>query len=473
MRLARRFLPALVLTICAGWTAAQEVWVGVYLAQSKIGYAQFITGVKPDPATGLQRNESVVVLRTQLLGDALNMRMETESFLDSAGKVRKLRFVMDSAGRTQTVVANVWASQVVAQVDNNGQKSKKTIAIPKGAQLVDDPTLELLARPNLKAGAKREFYVLDPVTVSLVKNTVVYRGEHDVAVGGEKVRARMVEVLDPRSPVKTYFDSDGRFVKAVGVMGIEMVPEPQAKAIDLGNSGTPLDLAVSTALTVQPPLERPLEATLLELAIENADLSQAPSDSRQKIEGKARQWRVTSRAQRPDPNRSLTIARAAQQQAKWLKPDLYVCSDQRSMRDLAARIVGGRTKVVDAAVKIRDYVFGLMKPNAGIGTLRNADEVLRTKEGVCRDYAILTATLCRSAGIPTRLVTGVVGWEGRFYYHAWVEVWTGYDWLGLDATRPETGLSASHIKLRQGTVEEAFVFSLLDGAQISLVSVKY
>jgi hypothetical protein len=473
MRLVPRFLLALVLTTWAAWATAGDVWVGVYLAQRKIGYAQFASGGKLDPTTGLRRNESVMVLRTQILGDALDMRMETESFLDSAGKVRKMRFVMDSGGRTQTVVATVSATKVVADVDNNGQKSKKTIAIPKGAQLVDDPTLELLARPNLKAGAKREFYVLDPVTVSLVKNTAVYRGPQEISLNGSAVQARLVELLDPRATVKTYFDAEGRFLKAVGVMGIEMLPEPQAKAIDLGQAGTPLDLAVSTAVAVNPPLERPMEASLLELAITGADLSRAPSDSRQKIEGEAQQWRVTVRAQRPDPARSVTIARAAQQQPRWTQSELYICSDQQNMRDLATRIVGGRTMVVDAALKIREYVFGLMKPNAGIGTLRNADEVLKTKEGVCRDYAILTATLCRAAKIPTRLATGVVGWEGRFYYHAWVEVWTGYEWLGLDATRPEAGISASHIKLRQGTVDEAFVFSLLDGAQVSLVNVKY
>jgi hypothetical protein len=114
-----------------------------------------------------------------------------------------------------------------------------------------------------------------------------------------------------------------------------------------------------------------------------------------------------------------------------------------------------------------------MRANAGIGILRNATEVLKTKEGVCRDFAILGAALMRASGIPTRIASGAFGWDGRFYYHAWVEVLDGKRWVGLDPTRPERDLSATHLTLRRGTAEDAFTYPVLDGARAKVLEVRY
>ena len=113
-----------------------------------------------------------------------------------------------------------------------------------------------------------------------------------------------------------------------------------------------------------------------------------------------------------------------------------------------------------------------MSPNAGIGVLRDASEVLKTKEGVCRDYAILTATILRAANIPARLASGLVYAQEAFYYHAWTEYWDGKRWIGLDSTRPSGKVTAGHVKLAHGSVEEAFLFTFLDKARIQVLNLK-
>jgi hypothetical protein len=54
------------------------------------------------------------------------------------------------------------------------------------------------------------------------------------------------------------------------------------------------------------------------------------------------------------------------------------------------------------------------------GYLPNNDDTLRTKTGICFDYASLTASMLRAQGLPTKLD---VGWCGEAY-HAWIEVYT-------------------------------------------------
>jgi transglutaminase-like putative cysteine protease len=148
---------------------------------------------------------------------------------------------------------------------------------------------------------------------------------------------------------------------------------------------------------------------------------------------------------------------------------MHIPSSSTKFTQLAKSIVGDRTRVADAASAIQLWVNSQMKPNAGIGVLRDANDVLATKEGVCRDYAILTTTLLRAAGIPSRLASGLVNWDGTFYYHAWAEVWDGEKWLGIDSTTDQKQISAAHIKLGEGNVEEAFTFTFLEKAKITVL----
>ncbi|HWD40481.1 MAG TPA: transglutaminase domain-containing protein, partial [Fimbriimonas sp.] len=84
--------------------------------------------------------------------------------------------------------------------------------------------------------------------------------------------------------------------------------------------------------------------------------------------------------------------------------------------------------------------------------------------------AILTGTLLKSAGLPTRLASGLVNWDGTFYYHAWDEVWNGRHWIGIDSTTPEHQISAAHVKLASGTVAQAFTFAVLDNVDIQILA---
>ncbi len=68
--------------------------------------------------------------------------------------------------------------------------------------------------------------------------------------------------------------------------------------------------------------------------------------------------------------------------------------------------------------------------------LPDPDKTLESKKGVCYDYSALLGTLLRAQGIPTRMIKGYVIYEGAStpVFHAWNEVWTGSEWVLLDAT---------------------------------------
>jgi transglutaminase-like putative cysteine protease len=73
------------------------------------------------------------------------------------------------------------------------------------------------------------------------------------------------------------------------------------------------------------------------------------------------------------------------------------------------------------ADKINDWVYQSMTYKGGVtGVRTTAAEALAQGFGVCQDYAHIMLAVCRSAGLPSRYVSGhLVGQGGT---HAWVEV---------------------------------------------------
>ncbi len=90
------------------------------------------------------------------------------------------------------------------------------------------------------------------------------------------------------------------------------------------------------------------------------------------------------------------------------------------------------------------------------GYLPDPDETLKTKKGICFDYAALAAAMLRSQGIPCKLVFGYVA--PNQLYHAWNMFYTeetgwvtvnfkvnAQDWTRLDLTFTANGQDDSFI----------------------------
>lgn len=139
-----------------------------------------------------------------------------------------------------------------------------------------------------------------------------------------------------------------------------------------------------------------------------------------------------------------------------LKATPYLQKDDPNIERLTRKALNGQkdpgvaAKLIEAFVhlhiRIKDYAIGYA----------TAAEVAKSGRGDCSEHALLTAAMCRNAGIPAKVVFGLVypagkGNPGRlFTYHAWNEVYIGGNWYGLDATNINGGYGPSHIGLISG-----------------------
>jgi transglutaminase-like putative cysteine protease len=98
--------------------------------------------------------------------------------------------------------------------------------------------------------------------------------------------------------------------------------------------------------------------------------------------------------------------------------------------------------------KIMIWVYENLEKRPTV-SIPSAVQVLEMKVGDCNEHSVLTAALLRAAGVPTRLAVGVLYFEDRFYYHAWVEAYWG-KWLAFDPVLGQSPADATHIRFMTG-----------------------
>ena len=453
------FLPVLSPVVSPFKTEPE--YLGLYAGGRRIGFAKYTSAADRFQGEAATRQNSETRMTIALQGEPLKLEVDSTTYTVQ-GKTRYMKFVQRSGGRTSECVANFGRNEVQVELKSDGKSTKSVLARPDGP-VVDDPITLLLANPGASA---KPFYVLDPTTGTFVRNVARRMGVAKVTVGAVTTNARRVDVEDPRMTTTLYLSGKGDLVKATTPIGIDMLPLQEKEALAPIDTGPSLDLASATSIVPDKALLDAPDLTRLRLKITNIDLKSVPSGTHQSAKAVPGGWIVDVKP--PVGNGAAEIGGVGQE--AFTKPSAYIASGDAGIAAEARKIIGSETRVLPAAQRVRRAVYRMMTPNAGIGVLRDAREVLRTKEGVCRDYAVLTAALCRAAGIPTRLATGLVTWDGTFYYHAWCEVWDGKRWIGLDSAAPGDRISAGHVKLSEGNVDRAFVFPVLGRAKVQVLA---
>jgi hypothetical protein len=150
---------------------------------------------------------------------------------------------------------------------------------------------------------------------------------------------------------------------------------------------------------------------------------------------------------------------------KALQGTQYIQIDPPLIKALSQKCTEGKKSALDAALAIETFVSSYInEKNLSVG-YASALEVAKSRQGDCTEHAVLTAALCRAAGIPARVIMGIVyAQNGLFMGHAWNEAYIGDKWIGLDATLKDVrnGYDAGHIALSIGNGDAADFFGIMN-----------
>ena len=134
----------------------------------------------------------------------------------------------------------------------------------------------------------------------------------------------------------------------------------------------------------------------------------------------------------------------------YLYPNQYVnFSKDSEVVSLGKQLAEGASSEIEVISAVYSYMINNISydevklTTADKSYLPNVDEILKSKSGICFDYAAVMAAMLRSQRIPTRMEIGYAGDA----YHAWISVYIeeigwvngmisfdGKDWTLMDPT---------------------------------------
>lgn len=134
--------------------------------------------------------------------------------------------------------------------------------------------------------------------------------------------------------------------------------------------------------------------------------------------------------------------------ARHLRPEPLLQVESEPIRAAAGRITGPTPDPRVAAERLVRWVHDSLEKAYVVG-IPDAAQVLRSRRGDCNEHTQLYVALARAAGIPARAAAGLAYVDGRFFYHAWPEVWLG-GWVAVDPTFGQFPADASHLRFTIG-----------------------
>jgi hypothetical protein len=136
--------------------------------------------------------------------------------------------------------------------------------------------------------------------------------------------------------------------------------------------------------------------------------------------------------------------------ARWLAPEPLIQSRDPRIAAQARLIIGRERSPSRVAELLTRWVHrSLDRSLPAPSSAPSAVKVLATRRGDCNEATTLFVALARSTGLPARTVAGLLYLNGRFYYHAWAEVYLN-DWIAVDPAFDQFPADAAHVRIAIG-----------------------
>jgi len=155
---------------------------------------------------------------------------------------------------------------------------------------------------------------------------------------------------------------------------------------------------------------------------------------------------------------------------QFVAPEPLIESSDPTIVALARRLRGRERDARVIAERINTWVHDSISDRITFG-VPSARQVLRSRTGDCNEHTQLFVALARAAGLPARVVAGLAYVDGKFYYHAWPEVYFS-DWVAVDPTFGQFPADAAHLRFTVGGIaRQTELLRLMGNLHIDVLSV--
>jgi transglutaminase-like putative cysteine protease len=475
----------LALAVCASSLAAaplQESWDSVFIAGARVGYVHATVEPFQDRGRDRLRVRVDLSLSFNRLGTMITTRMSSTTIETRAGAVESLDSRIFAGGQELRVSGTARNGKMTLTMQGPGPRQQQTL--DWGPDVGGTYAVELsLARTPIKAGETRrlKMFLTDLNQVCDLTLTAARAPEETLLAPAGQAEARrsllrveQTTTLEgkprPEFDMTLWVAQKGEVLKSSSesLGGMVSYRTTRQAALAPPDASAPFDQILNSIIKVSAPIARPgaTRSATYRVSLKDADPTQViPADRRQSLKPDGDGDRDGAKAK----NTALLEVKTAgpdagdpgpaQVDPVFLRPNAMIDSEDARIVELTRQAVAGHGAAADdpweKVVRIEQWVAkNLKNKNFSVG-FASASDVARNLTGDCTEHGVLTAAMCRAAGVPARVVVGLVYAEslGGFGYHLWNEVYVNRRWVAVDATFDQSSVDAVHIKLSDSSLD--------------------
>jgi len=439
---------------------AGDEWFGIYQKDRKIGYAHTQTRMEGDAYHISEESEMDVLAlqQVQRVGTVINA-YTTKTFM-----LKYFDFTLRSGVSTMNIKGAVVGKQLVVDIITAGETRKERFPLKEPIYLTPNIRPAVVSL-GLEPGKRYRFPLFNPATMSTEDAFVTVEAKETLKVGDGSMEVYKLKESFQGMEAYSWITQEGETLKEESPLGYSLLKETKTEALKLDKRGPAVDI-IALVKIPSSPIDNPGGVKLLK-----ARLSGAPLDGFE-LSGGRQSWKDGIIDIRSDTAiRSYAVPYAGKDHLPDLQPTMLVQSDDRNIREQAAKIIGKEKDARESAKKLNTWVYESITKQPVV-SIPSAVEVLKQKIGDCNEHTTLFTALARAAGIPTRMAAGIVYMKNGFYYHAWPEVWLG-EWTAIDPTFNQFPADATHIRFVTGDLaKQAEILRLVGKLKVDVLEFK-
>jgi hypothetical protein len=437
-----------------------DEWFGIYQQDRKIGYAHTRVTLEDDAYHLVEDSEMDILA----LERVQRIRTVTNSYAAKNFLLKYFDFSLRSDLSSMDIKGAVVGKQLVLDIITAGETRKQKIILKEPLYLSPNlkPALVLM---GLETGKRYRFPLFNPATMSTEDAFVTVEGKETIKVGdGEQTVYKLKESFQGMEAF-SWITQQGETIKEESPLGYSLLKETRIEALKRDKRGPAVDI-ISLVKIPSSIITNSGDVKMMRVRLSGAPLTGF------ELDGSRQSWKDGVLSVRSAAGAgSYIIPYAGNDHAADLQATMLVQSDDRAIREQAAKIVGKEQDAAEATKKLNTWVYETIDKQAVV-SIPSAVEVLQQKVGDCNEHTTLYAALARAAGIPTRMAAGIVYMKNGFYYHAWPEVWLG-EWTAIDPTFGQFPADATHIRFITGDLaKQAEILKLVGKLKVEVLEYK-
>ncbi len=444
------------------------VYYRLDLGGQQVGFASSTV----DTLANAIRVQDVLTMDVSALGRLHRTTAKSDATLSRALRLESVTAEFDGdIGRFTAHGDVVGDSVLVITLVSAGDTQTTRVRLTRPIVLPTVLPLRLAFGAELKSGSRYTIRTFDPLLLAerdvavtiAAESTLVVADSADydstamawVPVRFDTVRAFRIDQEANGVETSAWIDAQGRVVRAASPVGFTMERSPfeiayenfrrrdTARVARASAEPRAGDIVATTAIAARI---RSAPADVGTLRVRLSGVSLAGLD----LAGGAQRLRGdTLEVHRQEvPAAAYRLPAADTALRPYLLPEPLIQSGDARVRAQARQLAGRERDPARVAERLTHWVYGHVEKRLTV-SVPSAVQVLAARRGDCNEHTVLYVALARAAGLPARAAAGLVHLDGRFYYHAWPEVWLG-DWVAVDPTLDQFPADATHLRFVVG-----------------------